>query len=167
MRVDKIYIGADNGVTASWGIVGDTISPMFFTIPTFKEMSFQKTKKKNISRVDTNVLYDILCPFTAKYKVLAVLERPMLNSARFDASISAARALEATLIVLAKLNIGYEYIDSKAWQKILLPNVATGETKQASRDVATRLFPQFASQIKKHKDGDGILIAEYARRLNL
>ena len=59
------------------------------------------------------------------------------------------------------------YVDSKDWQKVLLPKGTKGsdELKKASLDIGNRLFPQFADN--KHKDRDGILIAEYGRRLNL
>lgn len=164
----KIYIGVDNGTTASWGIVGD-IEPVFFKVPTFKQLSFQKTKKTNITRIDTKALHAILVPLVRKYSVKAILERPMLNSARFNASVSGARALEAVLIVLESLGIGYEYCDSKGWQKEFLPAGIKGsvELKKASKDVGIRMFPQFEKEITKHKDADGILIAEYAKRKNL
>ena len=39
-----------------------------------------------------------------------------------------------------------------------------GETKRLSVEVASRLFPVFIEEIKKQKDGDALLIAEYAKR---
>jgi hypothetical protein len=164
----KIWIGADNGVTASWGIVGD-IEPMFFKVPVFKQLSFQKTKPKNINRINTEALYEVLKPLCERYTIKAFLERPMVNSARFSASLSAVRALEATLIVFELLAIPYDYIDSKSWQKALLPKGTSGSEmlKSASKDVGIRLFPQYKVLINKHKDADGILIAEYARRNEL
>lgn len=164
----KIYIGADNGITASWGITGD-IEPMFFKVPVFKQLSFQKTKATNISRIDTKKLIEILTPLKEKYDVKAFLERPMINPTRWNASISAVRALEATLIVLELLDIPIDYLDSKKWQQSLLPKGIKGsaELKKASKDIAIRLFPQHKELISKHKDGDGLLISEYARRNNL
>jgi hypothetical protein len=86
----------------------------------------------------------------------------MVNSTRFNATLSAIRALEATLIALERSQFPYEYIDSKEWQKVLLPKGLKGsdELKAASLDIGKRLFPSL--DIKK--DADGLLIAEYMRR---
>jgi len=56
----------------------------------------------------------------------------------------------------------YEYIDSKEWQKVLLPKGIKGsdELKKASLDIGKRMFPT----LKIKKDADGLLIAEYLRR---
>lgn len=87
----------------------------------------------------------------------------MINPGRFQASISAVRALEATLITLELLNIPYQYLDSREWQRDILPKGVKGadELKRASLDVGKRLFPQFAHMFKG--DADGILIAHWAR----
>ena len=65
-----------------------------------------------------------------RYAVMASIERPMVNPKRFEATVSALRALEATLIVLESLNIGKEYCDSKGWQKALLPYISVKDKKQ-------------------------------------
>ena len=71
--------------------------------------------------------------------------------------------LEATIIVLELLKIPFEYIDSKAWQRELLPKgLRKEELKKASLDVGRRLFPQI--DWTKFKDADGLLIAEWGRR---
>jgi hypothetical protein len=69
------------------------------------------------------------------------------------------------LIALEESQWAYEYIDSKEWQKSLLPKGLKGseELKKASLDVGKRLFPSL--DIKK--DADGLLIAEYLRRKNV
>jgi hypothetical protein len=89
----------------------------------------------------------------------------MVNSTRFNASLSAIRALEATLIALEESKLPYEYIDSKEWQKHLLPKGLKGsdELKKASLDIGKRLFPS----LELKKDADGVLIAEYLRRKQL
>jgi len=95
--------------------------------------------------------------------VFCLLERPMVNPGRFKATASALRALEATLIVLERLNIPFQYIDSKEWQRHLLPKgIEKDELKKAALDVARRLFPSVQT-----KDADSLLIAEYARRMRL
>ena len=81
--------------------------------------------------------------------------------------MTAMRCFEAELTALEMSGIRFMFIDSKEWQKELLPKGISGseELKKASLDIGNRLFPQFKGV--KHKDRDGILIAEYARRKNL
>jgi len=169
--MSKIYIGIDNGVSGSVGIVGEGLEPVYFPVPTLSQQSYTK-KKQSITRIDTEELrYKMRegIPDTANdYDVFAVIERPMINPARFKASISAARALEAVLSVIEFMDYGHCYIDSKEWQKKLLPNgCKQAELKIASSDIGKRLFPMLSDVIDKQKDADGILIAEYARRMRM
>lgn len=161
-------IGIDNGTTGFLSaILGDDVL-MHMPMPTTRELSYTKTKQ-HITRINTPSLY---ATFVSLRPARALLERPMLNPGRWKASMSAIRALEATLIALEMAGIPYAYIDSKEWQKALLPSqVANKELsaaqrskllKQAAIDIARRLFPQI-----KTKDADSLLIAEYARRKGL
>lgn len=158
------YIGLDNGVTGSIAILdGDTSA--FLETPVFESLGYQKSKVRHINRIDTAKLEELF----SKYDPMStrvVIERPMINAMRFQSSISAARSLEATLIVLERLHLGYEYLDSGAWQKALLPAGIKGapNLKKASKDVGIRMFPIHADIIKKHGDADALLIAEWARR---
>ena len=155
-----IYIGIDNGVTGSIGIVNDEYKE-FHHMPIKRELSYTK-EKQFINRIDCDALQEILHKFHLLVGMVAI-ERPMVNPTRFKATQSALRALEAVLIVVEMLEMPYRYIDSKEWQKVLLPQGLKGdELKKASLDIGKRLFPQFAVRYKK--DADGILIAEYIRR---
>jgi len=164
--MSKVYIGWDNGVSGTIGIVSndETFNVMFLKTPIFSQQNYTK-KKANINRIDTVALTNLLMHFNENCFVL--IERPMVNPGRFKATISAIRALEASQIVLETLKIPYQFIDSKEWQKAMLPSGLKGkELKSASMDIGCRLFPQFTDEIKKHKDADGLLMAEYARRQN-
>ena len=101
--------------------------------------------------------------------VKVFLERPMVNPGRFQATASALRAMEATLIVLEMFKLPLQYVDSKQWQKALLPSGIKGpaELKKASMDIGCRMFPHLSEIIKKQGDADGLLIAEWARRSQL
>lgn len=160
----KTYIGIDNGVTGTIGILSEDCDALFQKTPVFKTQDYTKAKK-NIARVLSFNLYELLKgfdPATTK----AVIERPMINPTRFQATISASRCLEAELVVLEVLKIPYEFCDSRDWQKDMLPKGCKGEElKKASLDIGNRLFPQFKDV--KHPDRDGILIAEWARRKGL
>ncbi len=162
---EKTYIGIDNGVTGSIAILGSDRTELIQT-PTFSQQNYTKTKQ-NITRLDFTKVMEILKPFESG-NVIAILERPMVNPTRFKATISAVRCLESLLCCLELLKIPYQYIDSKEWQKAFFPAKTTsGDTKRLSFEVANRLFPTQADIIKKQKDGDALLIAEYARRKNL
>lgn len=162
----KVFIGIDNGVTGSIGVLYNHTSLMIRT-PVFTQQSYTK-KKQNISRIKTYDLTDFFLAHTEwcmPSDVFVGIERPMINSARFKASVSAARALEATLIVIEELGFGYQYIDSKEWQKSLLPQgVKTApELKKASRDIGIRTYPHLKETIEKQGDADGLLIAHYLK----
>ena len=161
----SIYIGIDNGVTGSIGIIKGSRHYLFKT-PCFMEQNYTKAKG-NISRIDHIALHDILEPYCLQHPKV-YLERPMVNPKRFKATVSALRALESTLIVVETLEIPHEYIDSKQWQKELLPKGVKGapELKKASLDIGCRLFPKLKKEIVKQGDADGLLIAEYLRRMN-
>ena len=158
------YIGFDNGVSGTIGII--TIEPEgirkthFFKTPVFKEQNYTK-KKAMITRIDFNKLLEVLQPFYKNSFVM--MERPMVNPTRHKATTSALRSLEASLNVLQLLDLPMIYVDSKEWQRQLLPK-GSGDLKQASKDIGCRLFPEHKELIIKHKDADGLLIAEHCRR---
>lgn len=161
----KIYVGIDNGTSGTIGVVGDEIEPIFTQTPIKVEQSYTK-KKQNVTRLDSKAFYDLLSAYEPK-DVTILLERPMINPSLFNASLSASRCFEAQLVIIELLQLKHMYVDSKDWQKLLLPKGTKGsnELKKASLDIGNRLFPQFEEN--KHKDRDGILIAEYGRRMNL
>lgn len=161
-----IYIGIDNGVSGSIGIIDtDNNTQVYFPTPTFSQQNYTKTKA-NITRIDTEQLKELIGQYPLS---TVVLERPMVNPARFKATTSALRSLEATLIVVELLGHRLIYVDSKEWQRVLLPEGVKGsaDLKKASLDIGLRLFPGLSEPIRKQKDADGILIAEWARRGSL
>jgi len=165
MAITRAFIGIDNGVTGSVGILVEGLEPVGFKTPTKKVLNYTK-QAKNVSRLEVNKFEELLQTHLPENKagVLCSIERPMVNPGRFQASLTAVRCLEATLNVLEKLAIPYEFIDSKQWQKALLPSGLKGDAlKHASLDVGKRLFPS----VKHVKDADGILIAEWLRRQNV
>jgi len=159
----KTYIGIDNGPTGTIGLIGD-FGAEFYHTPSKKVQDYTK-RKKGISRIQVLQLNKIL----KRHKPsIALLERPMVNPKRFTATETALRAHEATLIILEANNIPVQFIDSKDWQRVMLPRgCKEGELKTASVDIGCRLFPQFKDMIVKHGDADGLLIAEWGKRANL
>lgn len=163
--MSKVYIGIDNGTTGTIGIVGDNVQPQIYHTPVKCEQDYTKAKK-NISRLDCEEFMRILKQYFPS-DICVVCERPMINPTRWNASMTAIRCWEAQLIILEVLGISHQFVDSKEWQRMLLPKGIKGsnEQKKASKDIGKRLFPMLANF--KHTDFDGVLIAEYARRKNL
>lgn len=155
----KYYIGIDNGTSGTMAVVGSE-TPLFCHTPTIRIQDYTK-KKKEISRLDFAKFKETLRLY--KDDSFLVLERPMVNPTRFNASAIALRCHEAMLIAIEELKIPYCFVDSKEWQKDLLPKGA--DTKVASMEIGGRLFPMYRDF--KHPDRDALLIAEWARRKNL
>lgn len=167
----KLYIGIDNGVTGTIAWVGEGVAADMIETPVKSEQSYTK-EKKNITRINypevVNWLKEVTNHLDSPAEALVVIERPMINPMRFQASVSAARSLEATLIAIESLGLPRMYVDSRQWQKALLPHGCKGpELKHASADIGCRLFPNREQIIGKHKDADALLIAEWARREGL
>jgi hypothetical protein len=166
---NKLYIGIDNGISGTIGCICNN-QTWFFETPIKKEQNYTKAKA-NISRIDFNKLESKFIEILKESNcdnVICLIERPMVNPTRFKATTSALRALEATLNVVESLDLPYQYEDSKKWQRELLPKGSQKEQlKKDSLDIGCRLFPQHKELIIKHKDADGILMAEYAKRNNL
>lgn len=163
--MSKIYIGIDNGTSGTIAVIGDVITPVFVHTPIKKEQNYTKAKKI-ISRLDCTAFLDIVKQ-KEDAEVTVLLERPLVNPTRFVATTTALRCFEAELILLEILRYRIIYIDSKEWQSKMLPKGIKGsdELKKLSLDVGNRLFPQFRDF--KHPDRDGLLIAEYGRRINI
>lgn len=163
MKNKKVYIGIDNGVTGSIGIINWNGGNQY-AMPVIKQLNYTKTKQF-LNRVNGDALTTIIGE-NCSDNVLVAIERPMVNPGRFKATISAIRCLEATLIVIELFKIPYVYLDSKEWQKVMLPSgLEKGELKVASMQVGQRLFPKV--DFSEFDDADGLLIAEYCRRKGL
>ncbi len=162
IKGDFTMIGLDNGVSGSIGIITDTNMVYYIHTPVFEQLNYTK-KKQFLNRVDVNQLEAIFDLDTSPNR-FAVIERPMINPQRWKASMSAIRCLEATLCVLEHMKIGYRYLDSKEWQRVILPKgLQKEELKKASLDIGKRTFPQI--DFSTFDDADGLLIAEYSTKL--
>ena len=127
--MDKIYIGIDNGVSGSIGIVGGHNQGTSFVTPVKLQQDYTK-KQKNLNRLDILCFKGILNEYAHYHDEdnkdlarVAIIERPFVNPMMFQASISAVRCLEAQLCVLESMEISFMFIDSKEWQKALLPYI--------------------------------------------
>jgi hypothetical protein len=163
--VTRATIAIDNGTSGSVGIIAGPDST-FFATPTKDCLHYSKAGKMH-QRIDVDEFTKALAPFTVM-PCHAVIERPFTAGPMFvNTMLLAARAYEASLIVLEGLGIGYETVDSKGWQKAMLPGVTGSENlKKASRLKGCQLYPHLAAYINKHGDADGILMAHHYAQLS-
>jgi hypothetical protein len=160
-----IVFGIDNGVTGSIGIYKENYVNLFNT-PVINRIDYQKTKIKKITRIDTCKLEKLLLhEMTPREVAKAYIERPMVNPGRFSSTMSAIRSLEATLIVLERLGIEYEFVDSKQWQKKYL-GLITREQYEANKKILKHLSLSLAQEkfnlnFSSFVDADGLWIAKY------
>lgn len=166
----KLYIGIDNGNTGTIGWIGENTHGMVET-PVKVEQSYTK-KAQKMTRIDHVRLAELFREVQGDCdpsEVFVILERPMTNNKFGSAVVSAARAFEVTRCLVEQAHFAYEIVDSKQWQKKLLPYGIKGSDnlKAASKDIGLRLFPDLEGVIKKHKDADGLLIATWASREHL
>lgn len=159
-------IAVDNGVTGTISILQRTKCIHHSPMPVRGEQSYTKTRQ-NITRIDWLRLFDLLKPWDHDKDCVVVIERPMVNPGRMKATFSALRCLESVLVVVEMRGLAYSYLDSKEWQRAMLPkglwtkDVKTEpkELKRAAVDIARRLFPYVET-----KDADSLVMAEYVRR---
>jgi len=170
--LSTIYIGIDNGVSGSIGIIdGKEQDSTFLEMPTYSQQDYTK-KEKNITRIAHNKLCNFLVKYWEDDKVrrVVLIERPMVNPGRFKATGSALRCLESVLIAVQNTmpTAIIIYVDSKEWQKVMLPKgIQKEDLKTASAQVGCRLFPRERKTIQRHGDADALLMAEWARRTKL
>ena len=116
----RIFIGIDNGVSGGVTILTEEeYVRVHVKTPVKKCLNYTK-KKAFINRINPEELTALLSDIGEN--VFCMIERPMVNPTRFAATMSAVRCLEATETILELLKIPYEFIDSKEWQKALLPS---------------------------------------------
>jgi hypothetical protein len=161
--MNKVWIGWDNGIGNISAVWPD--KPAEYKITPIRKCLNYTKKASYISRLDRIKTREILEEWINGYMPIIVIERPMVNPGRFKATASGLRVVEAQESVMEDMGLPYRFIDSKEWQKVLLPQGVKGPaTKTASLDVGKRLFPHLQGLFKN--DADSLLIAEYIRRNN-
>lgn len=162
----RAYLGTDNGVTGSLGAIHFDGVVSWSPMPVKRELNYTKAKSW-INRVNYPELLAHYQHFRAyNSEVLVLLERPMVNPGRFQATVSALRCMEATLIAIEQVGLPYRYVDSREWQKVMLPSGLKGdELKKASVDVGRRMWPHLT--LPKSADFDSLLMAAWAKQVGL
>lgn len=161
-----IIIGIDPGLDGAVAVLypDDDVrsSPELFDTPTFLVTGGRKDKREH----DEASMANILRAFK-KRGTIAVLERVHAMPGQGVTSMfSMGNGYGLWRGLLTGLRIPYELITPQSWKKLLMKG--QGQGKDASRQVAMRLFPQAADRLKlkkHHGRADALLMAEYKRRL--
>lgn len=180
-NVDLI-IGMDNGSTGticSWVIKNNKIN--FLLTPSKRELNYQK-QIKYIDRIDHQFMINWIKEqikyaqklYKNEIKVILILQRPMVNPQRFEASLNAVRAFEAVLIIIEQLNLKYIVIDSKEWQHYffgkdtVLLDLKLESKKYGIKTInefkkENKNYAQYLDVIESHGDADALLITKYGK----
>ena len=151
------YIGIDNGISGTVGILDDADKVVFFKTPTIKSEHYAKSRDL-LTRIDRKKLQKLLEPHLP---ALALIEAPFTNPGMFQATLSNHRSHAEISGVLEDLGITFETVLPRAWQPAVLGNVSGRELlKEASLKKAKELFPNL---VIKTPDADGLTIAVYLK----
>lgn len=148
------YIGIDNGVSGSIGILRDGVPELIHA----REYTRPKAKRKGSLECDPFAITKIL--EDAKPDGV-VLERPFRGQFR-NTEVSAAHFDSVVRTILETRGIPFIQVDSKKWQGPLLGIVKAGETKHTSLSLGKRRWPALAAQIEDQGDADALFMAVHA-----
>lgn len=159
----KVWIGIDNGISGTVGIIKDNGQYNFCNIPVFLKTDYQKKSNHYITRLDY-VRFKNLLDENIDYgdEVKVLIEYPLVNPKLFKSTISAVRCLESLEIVLEEYGLDYDFIQAREWQKYL---GIKGDTKIQSANKGIELFSKCKVKIEQHGDADGLLIAQYLKEV--
>lgn len=176
----NLVIGMDNGCTGticSWIVENNKID--FRQTPSKHMLNYQKDinyiDRLDHEEIKTWINNQIKCAkllYNNEIRIIIILERPMVNPQRFDASLNAVRAFEALLVILQQLNLKYITIDSKQWQHHFFgKDTSFMNLKLESLKMGIDLLRQYKNNknyaemievVKSHGDADALLITKYA-----
>jgi hypothetical protein len=158
-----IYIGIDNGLTGGLAAISDHPGAPI-------SMAIMPTRGKSKgNEVDA---YTVMQWMTSQFNpdhITVILETPGKHSPGAQALCSMWDSYGAIRGVLESKLIRHHRITPQAWQRVMLPGCAKGDTKAAALAKARQLWPQepwlASPRCSKPHDGmiDAALIAEYGR----
>ena len=161
-----IYIGIDNGLTGGLVALSDHPGPPIDCMP----MPTRGKAKGN--EVDAEMIWSFIDKWDRAI-VTVILETPGKHSPGAQALCSMWDSYGAIRGVLESRGIRHHRITPQAWQKVMLPGCAKGDTKPAALARARQLWPAeswlASPRCSKPHDGmiDAALIGEYGRIKNL
>jgi len=167
----SLYLGIDPGLDGAIGVIDEQGNYIrIYDTPIIK---YQKGKKKK-REYDIPAIRNILINFsdTGPTKITLGLEKmqSLPPGIRIQASFSLGLCQGIFEGLLVALNIPYQLVIPKTWQKEFQITKPKGDKKAQSMMIAEKLFPTAELRGPKggKKDGrsDALLIAEWMRRKN-
>lgn len=161
-----VYIGCDNGISGALAALG----PMAGS-PPLGMVQMPVEAKKRGNQVDILSVWEWIEPYSHQ-EITVVVEKPN-NAQTPSTAASMADSFGVMRALLALKRIRHVFITPQSWQKAMMPNCATGQTKKYALTVAKQLWPGetfYANErCRTPHEGivDALLIAEYARRQSL
>lgn len=165
--MNSIIIGIDNGLTG--GLVALSDHPG----PPISMMIMPTRGKTKGNEVDSLAIIEWLYLCGPLPSITVILETPGKHSPGAQALCSMWDSYGAIRGVLESHRIRHHRINPQAWQKVMMPGCAKGDTKPAALAKARQLWPQETwlktPRCSTPHNGliDSALIAEYARIKNL
>jgi hypothetical protein len=163
-----IYIGIDNGLTGGLVALSDHPGPPIAMAP----MPTRGKTKGN--EVDADAAWKWISTYWNTIEdVTVILETPGKHSPGLMALCSMWDSYGALRSILETRGIRHHRITPQAWQKVIMPGCAKGDTKPAALAKVRQLWPTEtflrSPRCTKPDEGmiDAALIAEYGRIKNL
>lgn len=168
-----LYIGIDPGLGGAIArIDSDGTWTGMWDAPIITYKKGKKIRRQYDLR-EVKCILENHCTQTDEYTVQVFVEemQSMPRGIRVQASFSIGYSQGMYEGLLTALNIPYQLVKSKEWQKSFQITKARGDTKALSFMTASRLFPtaELTGPKGGKKDGrsDALLIAEWGRRRSL
>jgi hypothetical protein len=162
-----IYIGIDNGLTGALVTLSDHPGPPI-------AMTIMPTRgKARGNEVDAYAVYEWMRDGFNLNDVTIILETPGKHSPGAQALCSMWDSYGVLRSICEVKAIRHHRITPQAWQRVMLPGCAKGDTKPAALAMCRRLWPDetwlaTARSTTPHTGLiDAALIAEFGRRGNL
>lgn len=158
-----IYVGIDNGLSGALVALSDHPGP-----PVDK-IAMPTRGKTSGNEVDAMAVRNWLLTLGTIDQLTVILETPGKFSKGVQAISSMWDSYGALRGVCEVLGIRHHRITPQAWQKVMMPNCAKGDTKPAAKSRASQLWPTeswlaTARSSKPHEGFiDAALIAEFGR----
>lgn len=154
-----IWIGIDNGVSGSIGIIGTGIEPMMVNA-----REYTRKKKRGGLEVDPTAFLQIITEHGPVSGV--VLEKPFRGQFR-NTEVSAAHFDSVARTIMELHQIPFIQVDSREWQKPLLKITqkkgVKNDTKRISLEAGVLRWPSLRAQIEDQGDADALFLATHAR----
>lgn len=169
----KFFAGIDPGLDGCLCLILPDGKVEFRDVPTFTIKSGKKQKRK----YNIPAMAELLAPLQKRFQrvdssgfeVLVALELVHAMPGQGVTSMfSMGHGLGIWEGLLAAFRIPFQFVTPQRWKKLLMDG--QGQDKDASRQIAMRLFPAQADRLnlkKHHNRADALLLAEYLRRTGL